>query len=81
MSHPSVRVAGEKNKLSELIERANRGEEIVISRHHADIARLVPIGRLPRRNISEAIARMRATRKRRSASVEEILKWRSAGRR
>jgi prevent-host-death family protein len=81
MHHPSVPLAEAKNKLSELIDRVSRGEEIVISRHNTDIARLVPIGRPPRRDISEAIAKMRATRKDRRASVEEILQWRSEGRR
>ena len=57
------------------------GEEIAISRHNTDIAHLAPVGRPPRRDIREAIAKMRATRKHRSASVEEILQWRSEARR
>jgi prevent-host-death family protein len=81
MPNPSVPLAEAKNKLSELIDRVSRGEEIVISRHHTDIARLVPIGRSPRCDLREAIARMRATRKHRNASVEEVLEWRSEGRR
>ena len=81
MANASVPLAEAKNRLSELIDRVSRGEEIVISRHNTDIARLVPIGRPPRRDISDAIAKMRATRKKRSASIEEILQWRSEGRR
>jgi prevent-host-death family protein len=81
MRPPSVPLAEAKNKLSELIDRVSRGEEIVISRHHTDIARLIPIGRAPRHDISAAIAKLRATRKRRVASVEEILQWRNDGRR
>lgn len=81
MSRPSIPLAGAKNKLSEPIERVSRGEETVISRHDTDIARLVRIGRPPRGDISEAIARMRATRRRRSAGVEGIVQWRSEGRR
>ncbi len=81
MHNPSVPLAEAKNRLSELIDRVSRGEEIVISRHNIDIARLVPIGRPPRHDVSESIAKMRAARKHRSASVEEILQWRSEGRR
>ncbi|MSP82217.1 MAG: type II toxin-antitoxin system prevent-host-death family antitoxin [Alphaproteobacteria bacterium] len=33
-----------KNKLSALLERAERGEEIVITRHGRPVARLVPMG-------------------------------------
>ncbi len=81
MSPASIPLAEAKNKLSELMDRVSRGEEIVISRHNIDISRIVPIGRPPRRDILEAIAKMRATRKQRSASLEEILQWRSKGRR
>jgi prevent-host-death family protein len=34
-----------KTHLSELIARAERGEEVVITRHNKPVARLVPIGR------------------------------------
>jgi prevent-host-death family protein len=34
-----------KTHLSELINRAERGEEVVITRHNKPVARLVPIGR------------------------------------
>lgn len=33
-----------KTHLSELIARAERGEEVVITRHNKPVARLVPIG-------------------------------------
>lgn len=77
----SVPLAEAKNKLSELVDRVSRGEEFVITRHDTEIARLVPIKRPPSRDIGEAIAKMRATRKRRSATLAEILSWRSEGRR
>jgi prevent-host-death family protein len=47
MHNPSVPLAEAKNRLSELIDRVSRGEEIVVCRHNTDIARLVPIGRPP----------------------------------
>jgi prevent-host-death family protein len=80
-SSVSVPLAEAKNRLSELIERVSRGEEFVITRHNAEIARLVPVRRPPRRDVGDAIAKMRATRGRRSATLNEILQWRNEGRR
>lgn len=77
----SVPLAEAKNKLSELVDRVGRGEEFVITRHNTEIARLVPIKRRLRQDITEAIAKMRAGRKRRNASRAEILEWRKEGRR
>jgi len=80
-SRVAVPLAEAKNKLSELVDRVSRGEEFVITRHNAEVARLVPVRRPPRQDIGEAIAKMRATRKRRSATLAEILQWKSEGRR
>ncbi len=77
----SVPLAEAKNKLSELVDRVSRGEEFVITRHNAEVARLVPVNRPPRQDVGEAIARMRATRKRRRATLKEILKWKREGQR
>jgi prevent-host-death family protein len=77
----AVPLAEAKNKLSELVDRVSRGEEFVITRHDRDIARLIPVKRPPRHNVAEAIAKMRAARKRRSATIAEILQWRGEGRR
>jgi len=77
----SVPLAEAKNKLSELVDRVSRGEEFVITRHNAEIARLVPAQRPGREDVSEAIAKMRAGREARTASVAEILSWRNEGRR
>jgi prevent-host-death family protein len=83
MSSPSIYVplAEAKNRLSELVERVSRGEEFVITRHNAHIARLVPVRRPARQDVAAAIARMRATRVRRRATVNEIFEWRDEGRR
>ena len=77
----SVPLAEAKAKLSELIERVNRGEEFVITRHDAEIARLIPAHRPGRGNVGEAIARMRAGRQERRASTVELRQWREEGRR
>ena len=34
-----------KTHLSELVARAERGEEVIITRHNKPVAKLVPIGR------------------------------------
>lgn len=77
----SVPLAEAKNKLSELVDRVSRGEEFVITRHNAEIARLVPVVGSHRRDVSSAIAKMRATRTHRSATVAEIISWKNEGRR
>ena len=53
MQKASVQPAEAKNRLSELMDRVSRCAEIVISRHNADVAPPVPVGRAPRRDISE----------------------------
>ena len=40
-----VNIAEAKARLSELVEKAASGEEIVIARDHRPVARLVPVGR------------------------------------
>ncbi len=51
-----------KNKLSELLDLAERGEEIVITRHGKEVARLVPPKGRP--NPEEARAAMERLRQR-----------------
>jgi prevent-host-death family protein len=43
-----VTVHQAKTHLSRLLERVERGEEVVIARGRTPVARLVPIGRAPR---------------------------------
>jgi prevent-host-death family protein len=53
-----------KNKLSELVERASRGEEIVITRRGQEIARLVAASRPDDGTAAQAlVARIRRSRK------------------
>lgn len=58
----SVGIFEAKNRLSELVERAARGEEIVITRRGEQVARLMP----PENRNAEAQARALAERIRRS---------------
>jgi prevent-host-death family protein len=76
----SVPLAEAKNKLSELVERVSRGEEFVITRHQTEVARLIP-ARPARRDAGDEIAKMRANRRRRSATLAEISAWKKEGRR
>jgi prevent-host-death family protein len=47
-------VAEAKNKLSELINRALRGEGVVITRHGRPVVELKPVERKPRPAMTEA---------------------------
>lgn len=57
-----------KNRLSELVERAARGEEIVITRRGEQVARLMP----PRAQDSLGQARILAARIRNSRAGQEL---------
>ncbi len=46
-----------KNKLSELLDRAERGEEVVITRRGRPVAKLVPVSPPSRRAQAEEAAR------------------------
>jgi prevent-host-death family protein len=49
-----------RSKLSELIERVQSGEEVVLTRHGEPVARLVPEKRRQKRSRAAAVARIRA---------------------
>ena len=52
-----------KTRLSALLDRVARGEQITITRHGVPIARLVPIAKPDVGRRREAIARIKALRK------------------
>jgi len=82
----SVGAYDAKTRWSELLDRVEKGEQIVITRHGRPVARLVPEGH---RNDAEALAaldRIVARRKELAArgvrtSQAEIRAWRDEGRR
>ena len=49
-----------KTHLSELIARAERGEEVVITRHNKPVAKLVPIGKAPDKDAQRQLAALDA---------------------
>jgi prevent-host-death family protein len=55
-----------KNRLSELLDAAENGEEIMITKHGRPVARLVPIGKFDRARALEAAEWLKRTRKERS---------------
>jgi prevent-host-death family protein len=79
----TVGVFEAKNKLSELLDRAERGEEIVITRNGKPVARLRPYKVLP--GSTEAIEAGRRIRElakkmRLKATPEEVKSWINEGR-
>jgi prevent-host-death family protein len=58
----SIPLAEAKNKLSELVERVQSGEEVIITRHDKEVARLGPVNRLSKQDVREKIARFQALR-------------------
>ena len=52
-----------KTRLSALVARVQRGEEIIITKHGVPVARLIPAGESARRNPSQAAAKIRELRR------------------
>ncbi|MGD0272059.1 MAG: type II toxin-antitoxin system prevent-host-death family antitoxin [Candidatus Sulfotelmatobacter sp.] len=78
-----------KNKLGSLLDRVERGEEIVITRHGKPVARLVPNTELPDQDrVRAAFARLRERARQLARENpgqpafdwEEMKKWRDEGR-
>jgi prevent-host-death family protein len=51
-----------KTHLSSLLERVERGEEVVITRHGKAVARLVPAARIDRERAQDVVAKLKALR-------------------
>ena len=59
----SVGLFQAKNGLSALVERASKGEEIIITRRGQKVAMLVPVNQGSRRAAREVVEHIRAARK------------------
>lgn len=78
-----------KTHLSELVARAEQGEEVIITRHNKPVAKLVPISEVSpelvarRRQIFKELRAIGREIERRGGplSVDELLAWRDEGRR
>jgi prevent-host-death family protein len=77
-----------KARFSELIDRAERGEEIIVTRHGKAVARVAPLVDPVRRgeDVEARMKRWQLWRARQLAAhgpttTEEIMAWRDEGRR
>jgi prevent-host-death family protein len=67
-----------KNKLSELLDLAERGEEVVITRHGKEVARLVPPkGVVNRDEARAAIRRLRERAKKENHGLFDWEEWKA----
>jgi len=84
-----VPIAEFKDHLSEFVAAAERGEEVVVTRHGKPAVRLLPAEEpieARRQRAREALERMAAARQRmraegRTVSLDEIIAWKNEGRR
>jgi prevent-host-death family protein len=71
-----------KARLCELIDKAEAGETVVVTRHGRPVARLVPEPEMRRARAREVFERMWAERRNRPAlTIAEMLEMRDEGRR
>lgn len=69
-----VAASDAKARLSELLDRVEKGETVVITRHGRPVARLVPDEDMRQKEINEAIASMKARARRvGKISLKELL--------
>ncbi len=63
-----------KTRLSELLDRAARGESFVITKHGHPVARLVPGGQQDLERVAAAVERLKSFRgKLKGVTIDEIL--------
>ncbi len=71
-----------KAQFAELLDEVERGETVIITRHGKPVARLVPDEEARKQRFDRAVERMNTRRKQnKPATVEEIIAWKSEGRR
>lgn len=79
----TVGVFEAKTKFSELLDRVEKGEEVVVTRHGKAVARLSPVQDEERKKrLAAAMDRIKELRKRTAgnATIEEIVQWIREGR-
>ncbi len=71
-----------KTRLSELLERAARGETFLITKHGHPVAKLVPSGEQDAERVAAAVARLKGFRGALGGStIDEVLAARREGQR
>jgi prevent-host-death family protein len=89
MSTQTIGLFEAKTHLSELVARAEQGQEVIITRHNKPVAKLVPIGEVSPQLVERrhrAVAAMQAIGAEVAArggpiTQDEILEWIREGRR
>jgi len=77
----SIQASQAKTHFLRLLDRVERGETVVITRHGKAIARICPEEKVGQEQLVQAVSEMRALRKRIGRlSLEEILSARDEGR-
>lgn len=61
-----------KNRLSELLQAVENGEEIMITKHGKPVARLSPVDQFDREKVRKAIEELKEFRKTRSLGGDKI---------
>jgi len=69
-----------KNRLSELLDAAETGEEVMITKHGRPVAKLVPVAKFDRDRAREAAEWLMRTRKERSLGGLSIVEMIREGR-
>lgn len=65
-----------KNRLSELLDAAETGEEIMITKHGRPVAKLVPVDEIDRKKVREAIEWLKDFRKKhplRGVKIKDLI--------
>jgi prevent-host-death family protein len=77
-----VPASAAKARLSELLDKVEKGETVVITRHGRPVARLVPDEAARQKAIDESLASIKELRKRtKKMTVAEIIKAKHEGHR
>lgn len=69
-----------KTKLSELLDRVERGEEVLITRHGQPVARLIRAEEAKRRDMADILKKMEEVRERNTLGGISWKELRDAGR-
>jgi prevent-host-death family protein len=77
---PQIGAFEAKTHLSELLDRVEAGEELVIARHGRPVARLVPVAEAQRERVADAIRRLRVLRRGATLGGIDWHEMRDAGR-
>jgi prevent-host-death family protein len=59
----TVAVSEAKTRLSSLLEQAERGQEITITKHGRAVARLMPVAGVSRERLADAVAQLKRFRR------------------